>query len=304
MNKDEIVVLYKKCTDCGKDKKATKENFAKNITTKDGFQSICKECQKLRRTNKKDLKIKKIIIDGVQFKKCYKCGEFKELDKFNKRGCKKDGSIKYQSICRLCGINYKREVRNKSKISSDNEINKRESKNILLIDNIKYRKCVKCGELKTLEEFDKNGVKKDGSNNYRAECKVCRKEYRNSYYKTKNGKEVKTRAREIRRAYKMGNGGSYTKQQWEFCLEFFEGCCAYTGKKLDNLEVEHIVPISKGGTSFIWNLCPSSKTANTSKNNSNMEEWYKKQPYFSEERLQKIYDWIEYAKNKYGQTVA
>ena len=31
-----------------------------------------------------------------------------------------------------------------------------------------------------------------------------------------------------------------------------------------------------------------------------MEEWYKKQKYFSEERLQRIYEWQEYAYNKWG----
>lgn len=43
------VIKYKKCTDCKKNKKATKEYFAKNKNTLDGFQSICKVCQKKRR---------------------------------------------------------------------------------------------------------------------------------------------------------------------------------------------------------------------------------------------------------------
>ena len=30
-----------------------------------------------------------------------------------------------------------------------------------------------------------------------------------------------------------------------------------------------------------------------------MEEWYIKQDFYSEERLNKIYEWIEYAKSKY-----
>lgn len=53
--KDEIVVLYKKCTDCKQEKRATKENFAKNKNTPDGLQSICKLCQKKRRDTKEVL---------------------------------------------------------------------------------------------------------------------------------------------------------------------------------------------------------------------------------------------------------
>ena len=35
-------------------------------------------------------------------------------------------------------------------------------------------------------------------------------------------------------------------------------------------------------------------------NISNIEEWYIQQPYFSEERLIKIYVWCEYAYKKWG----
>ena len=31
-----------------------------------------------------------------------------------------------------------------------------------------------------------------------------------------------------------------------------------------------------------------------------MEQWYKEQDFFSEERLSKIYKWCEYAKNKWN----
>lgn len=31
-----------------------------------------------------------------------------------------------------------------------------------------------------------------------------------------------------------------------------------------------------------------------------MEEWYQQQEYYSEERLNKIYEWQEYAKNKWN----
>lgn len=41
------------------------------------------------------------------------------------------------------------------------------------------------------------------------------------------------------------------------------------------------------------------KSYNISKLNRNMEDWYRQQEYFSEERLQKIYEWCKYAFNKW-----
>ena len=35
------------------------------------------------------------------------------------------------------------------------------------------------------------------------------------------------------------------------------------------------------------------------KYNKEMLDWYTQQPFFNEDRLGKIYEWIEYAKNKY-----
>ena len=42
------------------------------------------------------------------------------------------------------------------------------------------------------------------------------------------------------------------------------------------------------------------KPYNSSKQDKDMEEWYQEQDFYSEERLQKIYEWQEYAYNKYS----
>lgn len=141
-----------------------------------------------------------------------------------------------------------------------------------------------------MREYNKNSYNKDYHKEYR--------EYKKEYYQTKNGKERARIATEKRRAKKRGNGGSYTKEQWEECLNFFKYSCAYTGEDLSNgnLHVDHIVPLQKGGMNYIHNLCPSVSYANLSKSNKDMEEWYREQPYFDEVRLSKIYEWMEYAK--------
>ena len=39
---------------------------------------------------------------------------------------------------------------------------------------------------------------------------------------------------------------------------------------------------------------------NCSKHNKNMEDWYIQQEFFDIDRLLKIYEWIEYAYNKWN----
>ena len=85
--------------------------------------------------------------------------------------------------------------------------------------------------------------------------------------------------------------------------KFFNGECAYSSIKIKkgvNNSIDHIVPLSKGGEHSIWNCVPMCKSYNSSKHTKDMETWYRQQEYFSEERLAKIYAWIEYAYSKWG----
>ena len=72
------------------------------------------------------------------------------------------------------------------------------------------------------------------------------------------------------------------------------------GGNRGNRTIDHIIPINKNGKHEIWNCVPMTKSYNSSKQDKDLLEWYKEQPFFSEERLQKIYEWQEYAFNKWG----
>ena len=54
------------------------------------------------------------------------------------------------------------------------------------------------------------------------------------------------------------------------------------------------------GEHEVWNCVPMLKSYNNQKRISNMLEWYLKQPFFSIERLTKIYEWRIYAYEKWG----
>ena len=104
---------------------------------------------------------------------------------------------------------------------------------------------------------------------------------------------------ERRRADKFNTENSLTPEQWKQCLEFFNYKDAYTGLPMETISQDHVIPLSKNGAYTRENIIPCELSVNCSKQDSDMEEWFRKQSYFSEERLNKIYKWID-LKDKEG----
>lgn len=106
-----------------------------------------------------------------------------------------------------------------------------------------------------------------------------------------------------RRLKEESQGSGISKDQWYEMMEFFEWKCAYSGEYLggNSLQrsIDHIVPLDKGGINEAWNCVPMIKNYNSGKCNKEMLDWYTQQPFFNKDRLGKIYEWIEYAKDKY-----
>ena len=67
----------------------------------------------------------------------------------------------------------------------------------------------------------------------------------------------------------------------------------------DTRSLDHIKPLNQGGKHEIWNVVPMNRGLNSSKQDKDMEEWYQEQDFYSEERLQKIHEWQEYAYSKW-----
>ena len=91
-------------------------------------------------------------------------------------------------------------------------------------------------------------------------------------------------------------------REWLDCKKYFNNQCAYCGllkeehfitrnniTKLGDFHKEHIDP---NGKSDLGNCIPSCRKCNDSKHTENMEKWYKKQEFYSQDKLNKIYKWI------------
>ena len=176
--------------------------------------------------------------------------------------------------------------------------------------------CTKCKRILIACEinFDK---KKCGKYGLRADCKICKakhnkqwreenkekiKEKKKQYYK--ENPHIKFNASNKRRNKLENQGNGITKEQWLEMMNYFNWCCAYSGEYIGGdsefRTIDHITPLSKGGEHEIWNCIPCYSNYNYQKHTKDMEQWYRQQLYFSEERLVKIYDWIEYAYNKWS----
>jgi 5-methylcytosine-specific restriction endonuclease McrA len=69
----------------------------------------------------------------------------------------------------------------------------------------------------------------------------------------------------------------------------FGNCCAYCGSYEGlNIQLEHVIPKSKGGAHCLANIIPACHSCNQSKRAQDMTKWYKQQPFYSYERLKRI----------------
>ena len=71
--------------------------------------------------------------------------------------------------------------------------------------------------------------------------------------------------------------------------EAWNHSCGYCGKSATSLD--HIIPRFKSGSSNRNNLIPACQRCNNNKGSMDMEEWYRKQDYFCEVKLERIKAW-------------
>jgi hypothetical protein len=66
--------------------------------------------------------------------------------------------------------------------------------------------------------------------------------------------------------------------------------CGYCGDEATSLD--HIIPRFKSGSSNRNNLLPACRRCNTSKASTKMEEWYERQEFFIQTRMNRIKSWM------------
>ena len=269
-------------------------------------------------------------------RRCSKCGEVKFLFKFVKHKGRKYG---FRKECKECVSAYNKryyednteEVRkrskqyreehkeeiieykkqyyedNKKEIAKKSKQYREEHKEELSEKSKQYYEGNKKEILKRQKKYYEESREEilEYHKQYYADNKKEIAEYHKQYNQTPRGQAVRFNGRNKRRNKKQAQGNGITTTQWIEMMNFFEWKCAYSdiyiGCKNQNIRsIDHIIALDNGGLNEIWNCIPMYRPYNSSKNTKDMLEWYQQQDFYSEERLQKIYEWQEYAYNKWN----
>lgn len=100
------------------------------------------------------------------------------------------------------------------------------------------------------------------------------RQYHRGYYKTEELRQQAAYRTRSRRMRKVINGGSHTPLQIQQLLSIQERKCAYCKCDVTNsYHIDHIEPISKGGSNGIYNLVITCPTCNLSKGNKDLDAW-------------------------------
>ena len=293
----DIPYAFKKCTKCGKWLVASKVNFNKAKKGKHGLRSDCKQCQK--EYNKQNHEQNK------EARKEYN-KQWRELNKEHV----KEYNRKYNKQYREQNKEYIKEY-TKQYYKQNQEYHKEYAKQYR--EGNKELCKIRCKQWrennkehnkelnKQWRELNKE-YRKEYGKQYREENQEHIKEYNKQYHQSPQGQVSQFNRKCRRRTREQNQGNGIITEQWLECMKFFEFRCAYSGQKLSKgtRSLDHIKPVSKGGEHDIWNLVPMDRILNCSKRDKDLLEWYQEQDFFSEERLQKIYEWQEYAYEKWG----
>jgi hypothetical protein len=223
-------------------------------------------------------------------KKCTKCGKIKLISEFSLDNASSD---RHTSRCKECLNKDSREryskniekERERSRIKNnipENRDRRKEYGHEWYISN-KEKKDKQNNEWrrnhrdKTREYVRKSHAK------HKEKTRVYNKEYRekNGEYCRElsrvwslNNKEKNNARQRKKEAKKVSAPGRGTTAEQSFSIKQESGFrCVYCGKKFNNLQIDHVEPLSLGGANDVDNAVPACASCNFSKHNKPLLMW-------------------------------
>lgn len=146
------------------------------------------------------------------------------------------------------------------------------------------KKCVRCKNEYQLENFPELSIATDGHNSY---CRRCFEELvaeespkvplqRQKVFKLGIRERLRRRVISLRYlARKKQAEGTFTAKDVENLLAQQKYECAYCGADLHRtgFHVDHVKPLSKGGSNWPSNLACACPSCNTSKRDNDLDTW-------------------------------
>lgn len=266
------------CRACGHAKPETPAYFEpRRLRSGKGtyLTATCRACfAERKQARRRASRPEALAPDAEGLKRCKKCKLSKAATLENFNPAKKTGRS-LSAYCRLCNAERHAAEPKQHLPSPMSEIGKR---------------CVRCGVLKqaTLEFFGKSNDSRCG---LQGACRAClakdaRERRRKNpekhraaalAYQRANPDSVRAK-NHARRARKLKAGGSHTSGDVAHQLQSQRGRCYWCGDALktqgeEKFHVDHLIPLSRGGTNGRENIVCSCSFCNLSRHNKLPHEW-------------------------------
>ncbi len=203
-------------------------------------------------------------------KRCTGCKEVKPAKLFSKNKNTQDG---YEFQCKTCRGLYFQSSKGKAAKKRYRESDK--GKEVSRRGTAKYHQSTKGKEAKKRYAQSPKGkaVARHSSIKYYESNKTKTKEAKKAFWQSPKGKAAKKGYSSKRRTLKTQAGGSFTSDQWYKLCEFYNFQCLKCKKQfpLDKLVADHVKPVAKGGSSFIWNIQPLCARCNSKKHDAEID---------------------------------
>jgi 5-methylcytosine-specific restriction endonuclease McrA len=188
----------------------------------------------------------------VTQKHCLDCGET-DLSKFGKNNAYKDGLM---PRCRKCCNAHARQYYAENRETIAAKINERYHKNPEYLRNYARER-----EARLRQESPKHRAY-----NYQKAQQWIKN------HPLRYGELMKA-SNSNRRARIVGAEGQYTTQEWLDLKTDYGNRCIYCGRKVEQPEADHVVPLKLGGANSIDNIAPACESCNSSKNATPLLVW-------------------------------
>ena len=214
-------------------------------------------------------------------KKCSKCGLYKSIHEFRKYKHSTGGR---GWLCTMCNRESARAYYNLHKKPYIDRASKWRKEN-----PDKYKQSSKKCKIKNKDKYSLRAwiygiINKDRIKKRRAEWLIQYKEKalaNTQRWRKKNpekSREWKKRHPEMvavhtqnRKAKTKGNGGTFTAKEWERLCHHYGNKCLCCGKSNLKLTVDHVIPVSLGGSNSIDNIQPLCRSCNSRKSTRHVD---------------------------------
>jgi len=206
----------------------------------------------------------------IQGRRCSGCGKWYALTEYHKKTAHKDG---LDSRCKACEAAKARAYyeAHKERIIALSRAYYKAHMEETATTHRAYRAAHKDKIAASDAAYNARPGVKTRKAAYREENREEEAEYKHAWLQTPQGR-TSSRAASLRRRLYPG-GQDITSAMTAEVMDASDGICPYCGKPFENGHIDHIRPVSKGGTNNRENLVYCCAPCNLSKHDKLLEDW-------------------------------